>query len=76
MLRKINDYRIDDYADKLTRMLERLPGIIEGEAFKSKLLRFIPLDVAERTLQKPKFITFLAVEVSALLKQVQAALRG
>lgn len=76
VLRKINDYRIDDYADKLSRMLERLPGIIEGEAFKSELVRFIPLDVAERTLQKPKFITFLAVEVSDLLKQVQAALRG
>ncbi|OGT70689.1 MAG: hypothetical protein A3H44_11075 [Gammaproteobacteria bacterium RIFCSPLOWO2_02_FULL_57_10] len=74
VLRKINDYRIDDYADKLNRMLERLPGIIEGEAFKSELLRFIPLDVAERTLHKPKFTTFLAVEVSDLLKQVQAAL--
>lgn len=75
VLRKINDYRIDDYADKLNRMLERLPGIIEGEAFKSELLRFIPLDVAERTLHKPKFMTFLAVEVSDLLKQVQIALR-
>lgn len=75
VLRKINDYRIDDYADKLGRMLERLPGIIEGEAFKSELLRFIPLDVAERTLHKPKFMTFLAAEVSDLLRQVQVALR-
>lgn len=69
---KIRDYRIEDYPDKLAQMLERLPSIIEGDAFKAEMSRFIPLDVAERTLQKPKFYTFLIMEVSALLQQVSA----
>jgi len=73
---KIRDYRIDDYPGKLAQMLERLPEIIAGDAFKAEMSRFIPGKVAERTLQKPKFYTFLTAEVSDLLKQVQAALRG
>lgn len=68
---KIRDYRIDDYPEKLARMLERLPAIIEGEVFQREMTRFLPQDVLQRTLAKPKFTQFLTAEVSALLKQVQ-----
>jgi len=71
---KIRDYRIVDYPDKLARMLERLPEIIEGEVFQREISRFIPQEVVERTLQKPKFYQFLVTEVSGLLMQVQAAI--
>jgi len=71
---KIRDYRIDDYPGKLAHMLERLPAIVEGDAFRGEMPRFIPQDVAERTLQKPKFFTFLTAEVSDLLQKVQVAL--
>lgn len=73
---KVRDYRIDDYPDKLARMLERLPGIIEGEVFQREMLRFIPQEVAERTLKKPKFNQFLATEVSGLLQQMQTSLQN
>lgn len=71
---KVRDYRIDDYSDKLARMVERLPGIIAGEVFQREMSRFIPQEVAERTLKKTKFNQFLATEVSGLLQQVQRSL--
>lgn len=71
---KVLDYHIEDYLGKLARMLERLPDIVQGEEFQGEMLRFIPQHVAARTLQKPKFFTFLSAEVAGLLKQAQAAL--
>lgn len=71
---KISDYRIDDYPDKLQRMLRQLPTIIEGAVFQREISRFIPREVAQRTLEKPKFYQFLTREVSDLLRQVEAAL--
>lgn len=74
VVHKINDYRIDNYPEKLAHMLERLPGIIDGEVFQREIVRFIPQDVAERTLKKPRFNQFLTAEVSGLLKQLQVSL--
>ncbi len=74
--RKIEDYRIDDYLDKLNAMLERLPEIIHGESFKNEMLRFIPEDVQQRTLDKDKFYDFLVAEVGGLLRQVRASVLG
>ena len=71
---KISDYRIEDYPEKLQRMLRQLPTIIEGDVFQREISRFIPRDVAQRTLEKPKFYQFLTSEVSDLLRQVEAAL--
>ena len=68
---KVRDYRINDYPQKLASMLERLPNIIKGEVFHREISRFIPQDVATRTLEKPKFYDFLIAEISGLLLQLQ-----
>lgn len=74
--KKIHDYRIADYPGKLEMMLERLPGIIHGETFRNEMMRFIPDDVRERTLEKDKFYDFLEVEVQGLLEEVRSSLLG
>lgn len=71
VLQKIRDYRIEDYPQKLDRMLQRLPEIIEGNVFRRELTRFIPLDVAQRTLDKPKFRQFLVSELSEMLERLR-----
>ena len=71
VLQKICDYRIDDYQQKLGRMLKRLPEIIEGKVFQRELERFIPMDVTQRTLDKPKFRKYLISEMSEMLEQLQ-----
>ncbi len=72
---KVRDYRIDNYRDKLTQMLERLPEIIQGSVFQREISRFIPQEVAERTLMKPKFKQFLTTEVSEMLERTRTAPR-
>lgn len=74
--RKIHDYGITDYPQKLEHMLSRLPQIVAGEVFTREISRFIPVDMAERTLQRSTFSTFLAAEIQDLLKQVQSAVEG
>ncbi len=72
---KVRDYRIDNYRNKLTQMLERLPEIIQGSVFQREISRFIPREVAERTLMKPKFKQFLTIEVSEMLERTGTALQ-
>lgn len=71
---KIHDYGITDYPQKLEQMLSSLPQIVAGEIFTREISRFIPIDMAERTLQRSTFSTFLAAEIQDLLRQVQDAL--
>lgn len=74
--KKIDDYQIDDYLGKLDEMLQKLPELIYGEAFKKEMLRFIPEDVQQRTLAKDMFYSYLADEVGGLLREVQTGLPG
>ena len=74
--RKIEDYRIAGYLNKLNAMLQRLPEILRGEPFKNEMLRFIPEDVQQRTLDKDKFCDFLVTEVGGLLREVRTGLLG
>ena len=74
--RKINDYRISNYLDKLEVMLQRLPEIVHGETFKNEMMRFIPEEVRERTLGKDKFYDFLEAEIRGILAEVRSGLLG
>lgn len=65
---KINDYRIENYPQKVEAMISLLPTIIAGKEFREQMSRFLPMDVQERTLLKDKFYLFLQNEVSTLLK--------
>lgn len=73
---KVADYCIDDYPQKLTTMLTRLPDIINSDEFRNEMARFIPQDVQERTLHKEKFFAFLTAEITGLLQQVQRDFQG
>lgn len=73
--RKIEDYGIQDYQERLQAMRSRLPEIIYGQAFRSEMVRFIPADVQERTLNKDKFYEFLLSEIQGLLSSLPELLR-
>ncbi len=57
--KKIHDYKIDNYAVKIDKMIEQLPGIIYGKEFKDQMSRFLPTDIQERTILNEKFLYFL-----------------
>lgn len=73
--RKIEDYRCADYPKRLQQMVERVAALVDGTPFRQELLRFLPQDVLERTLDKPKFCTFLAQELVTTLGDLQTALK-
>ena len=74
--KKLDDYSVNSYEDKLESMLKRLPEIIRGEAFRNEMRRFLPVDVWERTLAKEKFSIFLMNEIKEMLEQTKRRLIG
>lgn len=68
---KIRDYGVPDYTRDAERFIARLPGIVNGKDFREQMSRFIPLDVQERTLEKDKFLTFLAQDTARLLAEAR-----
>lgn len=74
VLKKINDYKIDNYLVKCQEMIERLPDIIHGKEFKQQMSRFIPMEVQERTILKEKFFPFLQIEITSMLTSLMQSL--
>lgn len=70
ILLKIKDYAINNYFEKLQEKMSHLDEIIRGKDFKNEILRFIPVDAQERTLQKEKFVDYLVNETKTLLSNV------
>lgn len=73
---KIEDYRITDYRARLDDLRTRLPAIVRSAAFAQEMNRFLPVEVQQRTLAKPKFLDFLASEIDGLLTTVRSALQS
>lgn len=59
VLKKQQDYKLTEFNQLLHRCIEHLDTFIDGEPFKNEMRRFIPLNVYERTLGKPKFLEYL-----------------
>ncbi len=68
--KKIYDYKINDYTQKIDTMIERLPNIIQGGKFKEQMARFLPMDVQERTLLNENYLYLLLEEIDAILKTI------
>ncbi|GAA0579089.1 nucleotidyl transferase AbiEii/AbiGii toxin family protein [Halomonas salifodinae] len=73
---KLRDYRVEDYIGKAKALIDRLPDIIGGDAFRLEMTRFLPADTLERTLFRAKFTDFLCRELSETLGGVVSELEG
>lgn len=72
---KIQDYKESEYSEKLKELINKIDEIIRSKEFKNEMLRFIPINVIERTLHKDKFIDFLANEIKSTLFEVERGLQ-
>lgn len=72
--RRLRDYRIDDFRQKLQARVDSLPGIISGGDFHQEMKRFIPAPVYETSLAKEGFSLFLQDTLSELLLQLRREL--
>ena len=57
--KKIIDYKIDDYSERLKNIIPCLNDIIFGPEFKAQMSRFLPTEVQERTLLNEKHLQIL-----------------
>jgi len=76
VIAKIGDYAIDGYEAMLDNMIERIPEIVTGSKFKDEMRRFTPSDVYDRTLGQEKFQLFLINNVTKIMRELQARLKG
>lgn len=67
--RKVRDYGVEDYPALVLELIGRLHAIVYGKEFHDQMLRFIPLEVQERTLLKDKFLGMLVVETGEVLRR-------
>lgn len=73
---KLADYRLNDYEYLLSARLTELPRLIGDGIFSTEMRRFIPVDVQERTLNKPKFIAHVEISLREQLQSLRRSLYG
>lgn len=74
--KKVNDYRLDDYESMLDSVLKRIPSMISNNEFKEQMVRFLPSDVRERTLEDPKFAQYFQATLIKIFTNVKSGMYG
>lgn len=74
--RKVGDYHIDNYPHLLEEAIVKLPGLIDGKPFIEQMIRFIDADTISRTLNEPRFATYLKNTVGQVFGAMAAYLQG
>lgn len=72
--RKLSDYRLNDFDAMLDAMIIRLPSMVADPAFNAQMVRFLPSDVIDRTLNSPKFVQYLEATLLKLFNEVKLTL--
>ncbi len=73
---KVADYKLEQFDELLTNLLERLPELVTSTVFIEEMRRFLPAGVFDRTLALEKFQTYLKNTLVKLFKDVQDELSG
>ncbi|EKE77446.1 nucleotidyl transferase AbiEii/AbiGii toxin family protein [Gallaecimonas xiamenensis] len=74
--RKVQDYQLTDFEDRLNQRRQSLPHILAGGEFTAEMRRFLPSDVFDRTLGRDKFLAYLNQTLDKLLTKLQNRLAG
>lgn len=69
--RKIQDYRIPNYEELLTKRLATLEQVVTDGKFDNEMRRFLPQEVYNRTLGRAEFSNYLVQTLRTLLTAVQ-----
>ncbi|HAV1789903.1 TPA: nucleotidyl transferase AbiEii/AbiGii toxin family protein [Enterobacter hormaechei subsp. xiangfangensis] len=71
VMKKINDYRLEGYAQRLQERIASLPSIIQDGRFHAEMKRFIPAAVYDTSLGREGFNDFLETMLTELLTQLK-----
>lgn len=57
--KKIEDYQLNDYEERVSDLILKLPAIMQGSGLKNEMKRFLPSNVYQRTMGKSEFNLYL-----------------
>lgn len=72
--KKLLDYHIENFCEKIQARIDSLPNIISGGDFHQEMKRFIPAPVYETSLAREGFSLFLQATLTELLVQLKSEL--
>ncbi len=72
---KIEDYQIAGYYTLIENIMDRCPIIIEGDAFKNEMKRFLPADIHARTLGNNRYREALIGSITGLYAELKQCLQ-
>lgn len=68
---KVNDYKTDNYPNKLNDRINSLDAIINGDEFRKQMTRFLHTKTIESSLDKIEFRHALKYSLTSLLSQCE-----
>ncbi|MDO8298940.1 nucleotidyl transferase AbiEii/AbiGii toxin family protein [Lacisediminimonas sp.] len=75
VIKKVADYRIDNYAALLDNAIVALPSVVHDPAFMGQMQRFIDQDTLAKTLARSDYLDYLATTVGGLLSDMRDYLK-
>jgi len=73
---KIQDYKVTEYENKVLYTISHVQNITASKAFLDEMMRFLPNDILENTLRKPKFQIYLSNEIENILSSVLSGIES
>lgn len=74
VIKKIADYGIENYQERLEEAIDKLAEVVTGKAFSDQMRRFIDGATCAKTLDNPLFLEYLTSTVGGVFEDMKAAL--
>lgn len=74
VMKKVNDYGIAEYDSQLDNAISRLPGIVQSQAFKDQMRRFLDAETFEKRLGDSRFLDYLTSTVGGIFNNMKSYL--
>lgn len=74
VIKKLGDYKLDDFAQMLSLRLHSLPDLVKGESLRNEMSRFIPTANFERTFGRANFTDYLSNTLTQLHERLEGEL--
>lgn len=71
--KKVADYGIQDYGQKVDTLIDLLPGLVRSKQFAAQMSRFIAADRRQSTFENPAYLDFMARTLGDAFAAVQKA---